>query len=129
MECQKCLGAGAYLAATIMMGGLLEALFMARANQLSDKKPLFSAKSTPMDSKTKKPLQLPEWTLRPYIDVAHEIGWITRSGKDVAAVLRDYRNYVHPEKQRSHGVTLNGHDAKMFWDVTRNLVLQLLGMA
>jgi len=129
MECQKCLGAGAYLAATVMMGGLLEALFMARANQLSDKKPLFSAKSTPMDSKTKKPLQLPEWTLRPYIDVAHEIGWITRSGKDVAAILRDYRNYVHPEKQRSHGVTLNGHDAKMFWDVTRNLALQLLGMA
>src|SRR6266508_3631639 len=57
----------------------------------------------PIDQRTKKPLPLPEWTLRPYIDVAHEICWITRSGKDVAAVLRDYRNYVHPEKQRSHG--------------------------
>ena len=57
------------------------------------------------------------------------VGWITRSGKDVAAVLRDYRNYVHPEKQRSHGVSLNGHDAQMFWDVTRNLLLQLLGIA
>jgi hypothetical protein len=127
-ECQKCLASGAYLAATVMMGGLLEALLVARANQLSDKKPLFAAKSTPIDHKTKKPLPLPEWTLRPYIDVAHEIGWITRSGKDVAAVLRDYRNYVHPEKQRSHGIKLQEHDARMFWDVTRNLVGQLLAI-
>jgi hypothetical protein len=128
-ECEKCLASGAYLAATVMMGGLLETLFVARANKLSDKRPLFSAKSTPIDQRTKKPLPLPEWTLRPYIDVAHEIGWITRSGKDVAAVLRDYRNYVHPEKQRSHGVKLQDHDAKMFWDVTRNLVIQLLAIA
>lgn len=127
-ECVKCVKAGAYLAATVMMGGLLEALFVARANQLSDKSVLFKAKATPMDPSTKKPLPLPQWTLRPYIDVGHEIGWISRSGKDVAAVLRDYRNYVHPEKQRSHGVTLNEHDARMFWDVTSNLTVQLLGL-
>lgn len=125
-ECQKCLEVGAYLAATVMMGGLLEALFVARANQLSDKSILFKAKATPQDPKTKKPLSLPEWTLRPYIDVGFEIGWITRSGKEVAAVLRDYRNYVHPEKQRSHGVKLLEPDALMFWDVTRNLTVQLL---
>jgi hypothetical protein len=125
-ECQKCLEAGAYLAATVMMGGLLEALFVARANQLSDKSILFKAKATPQDTKTKKPLSLTQWTLSPYIDVGFEIGWITRSGKDVAAVLRDYRNYVHPEKQRSHGVKLLEPDALMFWDVTRNLTVQLL---
>lgn len=127
-ECQKCVKAGAYLAATVMMGGLLEALFLARANQLSEKSALFKAKATPRDPKTKKSLPLSEWTLRPYIDVGFEIGWITRSGKDVAAVLRDYRNYVHPEKQRSHGVRLGEHDALMFWDVTKNLAVQLLQM-
>jgi hypothetical protein len=128
-ECQKCLSSGAYLAATVMMGGLLEALFVARANQLADKSPLFTAKTTPIEKKTNKALPLPEWTLRPYIDVGHELGWISRSAKDVAAVLRDYRNYIHPEKQRSHGVRLQEHDARMFWDVTRNLVLQLLGVS
>jgi hypothetical protein len=66
-----------------MMGGLLEALFVARANLMTNKTPLFRAKATPIDSKTKKPLALPEWTLRPYIDVAAELGWISRSGKDV----------------------------------------------
>src|SRR5262249_7683631 len=100
-ECQRCIKAGAHLAATVMMGGLLEALFVARANRLDDKAPLFKATATPIDAKTKKPLALTEWTLRPYIDVGSELGWITRSGKDVAAVLRDYRNYVHPEKERS----------------------------
>jgi hypothetical protein len=69
---------------------------------------------------------LSEWTLRHYIDVGHELGWISRSGKDVAAVLRDYRNYVHPEKQRSHGVTLNAYDSSMFWEVTKSLAQQLL---
>jgi hypothetical protein len=125
-ECQKCLEVGAYLAATVMMGGLLEALFVARANQLADRSVLFKANATPQDPKTKKALPLTQWTLSPYIDVGFEIGWITRSGKDVAAVLRDYRNYVHPEKQRSHGVQLLEHDALMFWDVTRNLAVQLL---
>jgi len=125
-ECQKCIGAGAHLAATIMMGGLLEALFVAKANRLTDKRPLFSQKSTPKDSKTQKPLNLSEWTLRPYIEVGHELGWISRSGKDVAAVLRDYRNYVHPEKERSHGVSLNSHDSAMFWTLTKSLTTQLL---
>lgn len=125
-ECQKCIDAGAPLAATVMMGGLLEALFVARANLMANKGPLFRAKATPVDFKTKKPLALTEWTLRPYIDVGAELGWISSSGKDVAAVLRDYRNYVHPEKERAHGVNLNEHDSGMFWGVTKSLTRQLL---
>lgn len=126
VECQKCIAMDAPLAATVMMGGLLEALFVARANLMTNKGPLFRSKATPIDGKTKKPLALTEWTLRPYIDVAAELGWISSSGKDVAAILRDYRNYVHPEKERAHGVNLNKHDAGMFWVVTKNLTHQLL---
>jgi len=125
-ECQLCLQAQAHMAATVMMGGFMEALFVARANQLPDKGPMFHTKVTPLDAKTRKPLALSEWTLRHYIDVGQELGWISRSGKDVAAVLRDYRNYIHPEKQRSHGVTLNAYDAAMFWEVTKSLTQQLL---
>jgi hypothetical protein len=128
-ECLVCIRAGAHLAATVMMGGLLEALFVARANRMKDKSLLFKAKATPIDSKTGKPLDLRDWTLRPYIDVGHELNWITRSGKDVAAVLRDYRNYVHPEKERAHGVVLAEHDSQMFWEVTKALVRQLLGVS
>lgn len=125
-ECRKCLLGGAHLAATVMMGGLLEALFVARADKLKDKSPLFKAKATPIDEKTKKPLDLRDWTLRSYIDVGHELGWITRSGKDVAVVLRDYRNYVHPEKERAHGVVLKEQDSHMFWELTKSIARQLL---
>lgn len=125
-ECQKCLKGGAHLAATVMMGGLLEALFLARAGAMKDKAPLFKAKLTPIDPKTKTPIPLKDWTLRPYIDVGHEIGWITKSGKDIAVVLRDYRNIVHPEKQRSLGIALNDHDSGMFWEITKSLSRQLL---
>jgi hypothetical protein len=129
LECQKCIAADAPLAATVMMGGLLEALCLARANRMKDKKPLFTAKSVPLDSRTKIPLPLSQWTLRHYLDVGHELGWMSSSAKDVAAVLRDYRNYIHPEKERSHGVELRAHDCKMFWQVTKSLADQLLGTA
>lgn len=127
-ECGRCLAANAPLAATVMMGGLLEALFVSRANKLTDKRKLFTSDMAPIDSKTKKPLDLRQWTLAPYIDVGHDLKWITRSAKDIAVVLRDYRNYVHPEKERSHGIVLTADDATMFWEVTKTLSRQLLAM-
>jgi len=127
-ECTRCLLASAPLAATVMMGGLLEALFVSRANKLADKSALFRSPAAPIDSKTKKALDLRQWTLAPYIDVGHDLGWISRSAKDVAAILRDYRNYVHPEKERAHGVNLSGDDAAMLWEITKSLSKELLGM-
>jgi hypothetical protein len=127
-ECRRCLAADAALAATVMMGGLLEALFVARANRMSDKSPLFRSPAAPIDSKTRKPLELRQWMLASYIDVGHDLRWISRSAKDVAAILRDYRNYVHPEKERSHGVTLTIDDALLFWEVTKTLSRELLAM-
>lgn len=128
LECKRCIDAGAPLAATVMMGGLLEALLVSRANKLSDKSKLFKATATPIDQKTKKPLDLRQWTLGPYIDVGHELKWISDSAKNVAVILRDYRNYIHPEKERSHGITLTPDDAVMFWEVTKSLSRELLAL-
>jgi hypothetical protein len=127
-ECSRCLQAPAPLAATVMMGGLLEELLVSRANKLTDKAALFRSSATPVDPKTKKALDLRQWTLAPYIDVGHDLGWISRSSKDVAAVLRDYRNYVHPEKERAHGVALSVDDAAMLWEITKTLSKELLTM-
>lgn len=127
-ECTRCLQASAPLAATVMMGGLLEALFVSRANKLADKSALFRSAAAPIDGKTKKALDLRQWTLAPYIDVGHDLGWISRSAKDVAAILRDYRNYIHPEKERAHGINLSGDDAAMLWEITKTLSKELLAM-
>jgi hypothetical protein len=125
-ECVLCLQAPAPMAATVMMGGLLEGLLLARVNKEPNKQHIFTAKSSPKDSKTGNPLQLKDWTLKDYIDVAHELKWITVSAKDVGVVLRDYRNYIHPQKELSHGVTLVPDDAGVLWEVAKSLSKQLL---
>lgn len=125
-ECRRCVTAEAHLAAIVMMGGLLEALFVARANKMVDKNPLIKAASAPKDSKTHRTLNYQDWMLDSYLKVGHELGWITASAKQVADVLKEFRNYVHPEKELRHQVTLNFNDSAMFWDVTKALVRQLL---
>jgi hypothetical protein len=125
-ECTKCVRAEAHLAAIVMMGGLLEALFVARANKLPNKDPLINAASAPKDKQTGKTLNYQEWMLDSYIKVGHELRWITDSAKQVADVLKEYRNYIHPAKELRHQVHLAHNDSAMFWQVTKALVRQLL---
>lgn len=124
-ECVICVKAGAPLAATVMMGGILEGLLLARILQLPDMALAFTAKLAPKD-KFQKTLPLKEWGLKNYIDVAHELGWITTTAKDIGEVLRDYRNYIHPQKELSHGISLGLGDAEMLWNIAKNITLQVL---
>lgn len=124
-ECSKCVSASAPLAATVMMGGLLESLLVARANTEPDKARMFSSVHAPVDAKTKKNVPLQSWGLKNYIDVASDMGWISASTKNIGEVLRDYRNYVHPQKEYSHAVHLRDSDAELFWEVTKVITRQL----
>jgi hypothetical protein len=126
IECVACINAEAPLAATVMMGGLLETLMLARFNHEADKISIFAASTAPKDRNTGKTLQLKEWTLRHYLDVSHEMGWISRSTKDVGEVVRDFRNYIHPYKQVSHNITLSLDDARLFWEISKEISRQLL---
>jgi len=128
-ETALCLQAGAHLAATVMMGALLEALFLTRANHLADPSVLYKAKSAPRDSKTGKTLPLSTWTLKPYIDVAHELKWIRRPARDVSMVLCEWRNYIHPAKQLAHNVSLEQGDTAMFWSIFTSLARQVLSIS
>lgn len=127
-EIQNCISAEACLAATVMMGGFLESLLLARINLTSNKKRLYTAKSTPCD-KAGKPLGISDWKLVAMVEVAHEVGWITRSAKDMGNVLRDFRNYIHPHKEHSEALVLGDEDVRMFWDVSKSICRQILGSA
>lgn len=124
-ECVKCVVAEAPLAATVMMGGMLESLLLARVNAEVDKSKIFKCPQIPIDRKINKQIQIQEWMLRTFIDVAHYMGWISQSAKDIGEVLRDYRNYIHPQKQYSHNVELGGGDATLFWQLTKSIARQL----
>jgi len=128
-ECVTCLRAGAPLAATVMMGGLLESLFLARVNREPNKQQIFTAKAAPKDPRTQQALSLRGRTLGDYIAVAHELRWIPQSVRDVGEVVRDYRNYIHPQKELTHQIALTVADARMFWEVSKAISSHLLGGA
>jgi hypothetical protein len=125
-ECIRCLNVQASLAATVMMGGLLEALLLARVNREGNKSSLFTARTAPKAAKTGGAKPLNEWMLNDFIQVLSELKWITVSAGAVGAVLRDYRNYIHPQKQLSHNMHLTPQDAALFWEVTKNITRQLV---
>lgn len=71
-ECLVCIAHAAPLSATVMMGGLVEALLLARVNREANKAPIITANTAPRD-KSGKTLMLTEWTLKGFLDVAHEL--------------------------------------------------------
>jgi hypothetical protein len=119
-EVQRCIAVKANLAATVMMGGLLESLLLARINVSPNKAAVFKAKAAPRD-KNGKAVPLPGWKLIDMVEVAHELNWVTKSAKDVGNVLRDFRNYIHPHKEHTDGVLIADEDARMFWEVTKSI--------
>lgn len=127
-ECSFCIKSRqAPLSAIVMMGGMLEGLMLVRILE-ADTKKVFAAKSIPKDKSTGKALNLKEWTLNTYIDVAKEMGWITQTGKDISIVLRDYRNFIHPQKEYSEKVSVSSDDATMLWEVCKSISRQILSV-
>jgi hypothetical protein len=125
-EVQRCASATAGLAATVMMGGLLESLLLARINASPRVSAIYTATHAPRD-KAGKTLPLGEWKLANMVEVAHEHGWVTKSARDVGHVPRDFRNYIHPHKEFTDGVVISTEDVQMFWEVTKAICRQLLG--
>lgn len=114
-ETLLCLDAGASLAATVMMGGLLEGLLIARFSHDADKTAIFALACIPKDGKTGKAVPAQEWMLRTWLDVARERQWISRAGGQVGGVVMEYRNLIHPQKQHRTGIAVTAADARMLW--------------
>lgn len=126
-ECSICIDNNAHLAATVMIGGLIESLLIMRINQVQDKSTIYKAKSVPKDKTNNKPKPISEWKLTELIDLAYELKWISKSTKDISNILREYRNYIHPHKEFADNISLNKDDATMFWEIAKNITRQLTG--
>jgi hypothetical protein len=125
VEIASCVFAKAPLAATVMMGGLLEGILYARIEKLPDKSPVFTAAAAPKD-KLGKTHPLKEWKLQNYIDVAQELGWITQTVHGISDIVRDYRNFIHPHKQHSEKMFVSPEDAKILWEISKSIARQTL---
>jgi len=96
-EAQRCLDAKAFLAATILMGSLLEGLLLAVCQRYP--KAANQATCAPKDPQTGKPKYFGNWTLSETIEVAHELKWIGLDVKKFSHALREFRNLIHPYQQ------------------------------
>jgi hypothetical protein len=126
VECTTCVRADAPLAAIVMMGGLLEGLLMARVLREKNQAPVFKASAAPKDKHGNPIAHLRDWTLQDFIAVAHELKWITTTVKDIGIILRDYRNYIHPQKELSHGISLNTNDAGLLCQIGKSIAKQVI---
>lgn len=114
----------AALSSVVMMGGLLEAVLYARV--LKDKFKAFASAKVPQDKGTSNKLQLDKWMLADYIDVCHDLGWITLSCAAVSAIVRYWRNYVHIQKQHRHAMRVDPKDGRLFWSIVQTIVAEVV---
>jgi hypothetical protein len=96
-EAQRCLNGGAYLAATIIMGSMLEGMLLAVLQKFP--KEANTCKTAPPDPRTGKVKYFAEWALSDMINVAHEAGWLDLDVKKFSHSLREFRNLIHPYQQ------------------------------
>lgn len=100
-EIEICIKYEAYLSAIILMGSVLEGVLLDFVE--NNPKDANKSKSAPKyDSGENKSFK--DWTLNDLINVAHECGWMDKDIKDFNSALRDYRNLVHPRKQRDESI-------------------------
>ncbi|MEV6343065.1 hypothetical protein [Actinoplanes sp. NPDC051851] len=112
-EAHICERNGAWISAIIMLGGLLEGV-------------LLDAASTRLPQPQKPPQK---WTLNDLIDTAHQQKWIQRDARVFAHVLRDYRNLVHPNVQRTFGDPPDKDTLSMCWPVVNAALNDLAATA
>jgi hypothetical protein len=121
-EAQKCVDSEAFLAATIMMGSLLEGLLLGVCQRFP--REANSSPSTPRN-KDGKVRQFHEWTLSQLIDVAHNNGWVDLDVKKFSHALREFRNLIHPYEQMLSGTNPDIDTCNISWLVVQAAVNDL----
>lgn len=124
-ECAICVEYEAPLASAVMIGGLLEGLLLARILRLADRGPVFRARNAPRDKKG-EPVALSHWGLRDFLAVAYELGWISKTTRDIGEIVRDYRNWIHPDKEYTLRAKFSPADAKTIWAIAQSIIAQIL---
>lgn len=95
------------------MHSTLEGVLLGIAKKNSQK--FNTAQEAPKHKDTGDVKKLGEWSLSNFIDVAHELGKLQLDTKKFSHVLREFRNYIHP----------NEHTAKICYQVLQGAISQL----
>lgn len=122
-ESQRCIDAGAFLSATIIMGSMLEGLLLGvfqRSPAAVNRCP-----SAPTYRGTGKVKNFSNWKLAEMIDVAHQLGWLGLDVKKFSHSLREFRNLIHPYEQMATQMNPDADTCGISWLVVQAAVNDL----
>lgn len=122
-EIDKCLSADSPLACIFLCGSTLEGILL---NIATNNIKIFNkATSSPKDKITNKVLPIKKWSLANLIDVATELGFIKKDVQKFSHVLRDFRNYIHPNQQLKENFNPDNETAKLCVQVLKTSIFQI----
>ncbi|MBO7885736.1 MULTISPECIES: hypothetical protein [Burkholderia] len=122
-EAQKCIHVECFTSAVIMMGSILEALLLARANLAPAQ--AYQSPKAPRDRHGKVPA-VQDWTLSSLIDVAVDLGWLKTDRGKFSHALRESRNVVHPWVEVTTRANFDLATCKTSWGVLEASVDDLM---
>lgn len=121
-ELQIIIQNGASLSSVIMMGSILEGLFLTIARKYPKEYNLASSAPKDKEGNTRK---FYEWTLNDFINVTYEIGGIMEDVQKFASSLRHFRNYIHPYQQMSTGFIPTEDTVNICYQVLKATISQI----
>ena len=122
-EAKNTLSVGAPLATTILLGSILEGLLLVMLQRFP--KDANTATKAPRDKATSSVKTFDKWNLADMIDVALELKWIGKHLHTFSHSIRDYRNLVHPFKQKEENYHPDGSLCRISWVVIKEAVDEL----
>lgn len=122
-EAQTAVHAKCYLSAVIMMGSILETCLLSAVT--SNMREANQSQSAPQTAQG-KPKLFREWSLSDLITVAHDCEWIQPDTKDFSHALREYRNMVHPMKQKEKAFNPDVDTCAICWEVVKATINDLV---
>jgi len=120
-EIENCLNAKSPLATIFLCGSVLEGILFAIASK--NMKDFNMANASPKKDEKVKPFS--EWSLKDYVDVSKELGYIDEDVKKFSHVVQDFRNYIHPYQQMAQQFNPSIETAKLCVQVVKIAIQQI----
>lgn len=121
-EIQICLDNNAPLSSIFLIGSTLEGILLGLAYRYP--KIYGGANSSPKE-KNGKVKRFDKWKLNDFINVSYEIEFLGKDVKEFSHYLRDFRNYIHPQKQLADKFDPNKHTALICEQVLNAVIYEL----
>ncbi len=122
-EAQRCQHVKAYTGAIILMGSVLEALLLCRAN--TSPAQAYQSSKAPKNKQGKTPA-IQDWNLNALIEVAVDCGWLKTDRGKFSHALRESRNVVHPWVHVTTRVNFDEATCATSWEVLKASVQDMV---